>query len=334
MCLTNGDNFGMVVKGEEALYKQRTLFQDIIIRMSRLIKLRIHHENVSERLSRRPTNDWLELCREDLIEMETAQQTVAVTDDDFSVLMRVVLEGIHLVIELETANRIRYTMNLRRMIMKKFYDEYTEEHGHPPPDTIDEQELPPAYIGQIFMCDRAPAASMSRYVAADDRLFYRGLDDSDFPDEFFVQHEERSEESQFDKWLNVVDCSFGFRGKGHATGTKRSRFKGKFHAFFGAFHACLKLHNSCGLLFGNFLGVFFVAWRDTLNKINWILYPSDPRQLENELYQYVLAHYCSAFLYLWESWGKKADRVPSPAGVHKYMLDRSKDCPFRQAILI
>jgi len=89
MCLTNGDNFGMVVKGEEASYKQRTLFQDIIIRMSRLIKLRIHHENVSERLSRRPTNDWLELCREDLIEMETAQQTVAVTDDDFSVLTRV-----------------------------------------------------------------------------------------------------------------------------------------------------------------------------------------------------------------------------------------------------
>ena len=61
-------------------------------------------------------------------------------------------------------------------------------------------------------------------------------------------------------------------------------------AFPGAFHACLKLHNCGEMMFGNFLTCFFSAWRDTINKVNWILYPSDPRQLENELPQYILAH--------------------------------------------
>ena len=64
------------------------------------------------------------------------------------------------------------------------------------------------------------------------------------------------------------------------------------------------------------------------------MYPSDPRQLENKLYQYVLAHYQSMFLYYWLSWGKKNDQIPTPSDVHKYIFDRANGCPFRQAVLI
>ena len=70
MHITNGDNFGMVLKGEEASYVQRILFQNIILRSLRLGKLKIHSENPAERLSRRPTNDWLSLCHEDLTELD------------------------------------------------------------------------------------------------------------------------------------------------------------------------------------------------------------------------------------------------------------------------
>ena len=105
-------------------------------------------------------------------------------------------------------------------------------------------------------------------------------------------------------------------------------------AFFGGFHACMKLHNCCGMIIGNFLTIFFAAWRNTLNKVLWILYPKDPRQLENELPQYILGHYCSAFIYCWESWGKSNANIPTAADVHKYMLRCAEDSPFHQACLI
>ena len=71
-----------------------------------------------------------------------------------------------------------------------------------------------------------------------------------------------------------------------------------------------------------------------MNKVHWILYPKDPRQLEAELPQYVLLHYWSVFVYCWEMWGNSKDYIPSVADVHKYMLDRAENCPDRQAILI
>jgi hypothetical protein len=96
----------------------------------------------------------------------------------------------------------------------------------------------------------------------------------------------------------------------------------------------MKLHNYCGLLFGNFLTVFFGAWRYTLPKIFYILSPNDPRQLQKELPQYILGHYRSAFLFCWATRGKKEDDIPTPAEVHKYMLNRAENSPLRQAVLL
>ncbi|KAL7549786.1 hypothetical protein ACHAWF_015642 [Thalassiosira exigua] len=98
--------------------------------------------------------------------------------------------------------------------------------------------------------------------------------------------------------------------------------------------AGLKMHNCCGLMFGNFVKQFMAAWRDTLAKIYWILFPKDPRQLENELSEYILTMYRSAFLWLWDLWGRVQSKIPTAADVHHFMLERAKDCPYRQACLI
>ena len=88
------------------------------------------------------------------------------------------------------------------------------------------------------------------------------------------------------------------------------------------------------MMFGNFVKEFVLAWRDTKNKANWILYPRDPNQLEKEQPQYVLSHYRSAFLYCWESWGKSESKIPSAADIHQYMLKQSEKSPFRMVVIM
>jgi hypothetical protein len=51
--------------------------------------------------------------------------------------------------------------DLRRNIIKKWYDEFVEKNGEPPSDEIDMQLLPPAMTGAFFMCDGQPAAQLS-----------------------------------------------------------------------------------------------------------------------------------------------------------------------------
>ena len=107
MCLLNGDNIGYVTKGEKPLYAQHTMFQDIVIRSPRLTELSIHSEDCQSRLLREPTHDWLELCQQDVIKGDLAKETVGVYDEDFDTLTRVLLEGIHLVQELELDNHTK-----------------------------------------------------------------------------------------------------------------------------------------------------------------------------------------------------------------------------------
>ena len=83
MCLLNGDNIGHVIKGKEASYKQRTLFQDIIVRKERLEELSIHCQEKGDRISRVPANTWLDLVQDNLGKDELAQDTVVVNEEDY-----------------------------------------------------------------------------------------------------------------------------------------------------------------------------------------------------------------------------------------------------------
>ena len=114
-------------------------------------------------------------------------------------------------------------------------------------------------------------------VAADNRRFYLG-EETELPDLFPDSTNNYS--TEFEKWFEAINSHYGFMGAGKKSTTLQ--FYGKFMALLGCFHACLKLYNCCGDMFGNFLGLFFSAWRDSLAKVQWILNPSDPTQLEAE----------------------------------------------------
>ena len=47
---------------------------------------------------------------------------------------------------------------------------------------------------------------------------------------------------------------------------------------FGGFHTVMKTLNANGEYFEEMLKYFFGVFRDTLDKVKWILTPSDPRQ--------------------------------------------------------
>ncbi|KAL7540626.1 hypothetical protein ACHAXR_010257 [Thalassiosira sp. AJA248-18] len=385
LCLLNGDNIGFTILGKNASYNQWILFQDIIIRLERLRELKIHRDDVSERLSREPAHDWLELVEADH-DNTLAAEIVTPTDADYETLTHCVCEGIHYAIDLVVNDAIKVDGHILRVgkiieledakneptnnqnmttdaVLREmprmatpredgdinnrqsdgghypaglnhcWYNEYTESNGYPPPMDIDTQELPPAYIGAFFMCDGQPAANLSSVIAADNMHFYSGQraeTDAFDLEELFPHHDSQNKGIPFDKWLDAIDKRVGFLG----SGSGKSVLNGKFMAFPGGFHAGMKLHNCCGIMFGNYVKHFFAAWRDTLAKVYWILFPSDPRQLENELPQYILEHYRSAFLFLWESWGNDKSNIPSAKDVHQYMIDRAKDCPYRQACLI
>ena len=148
--------------------------------------------------------------------------------------------------------------------------------------------------------------------------------------ELFPYHERSNPSLAFDHCFKILNKQVGFWGKGKIM----SVFCGKFMALPGALHAGLKLHNCCGMMFGNFVKNFMSSWRDTLAKVYWILFPKDPRQLKNELQQYIIEMYRSAFLWLWDPWGKDRERIPTATDVHRYTLERAKDCPYRQACLV
>ena len=151
-----------------------------------------------------------------------------------------------------------YTWNVRKMILKKFYDESCA-FNEPPSPMMELNDLPPASIGAFFMCNGQPAAQLLSIIAADNQRYYLGRNEVPFPEDLFPERScrDRNENSDFDKWFHQINCRVGFLGPGKL-GSK-SRFYGKFIAFPGAFHAGMKLHNCSGMMFGNFLEAFFGA---------------------------------------------------------------------------
>jgi hypothetical protein len=101
--------------------------------------------------------------------------------------------------------------------------------------------------------------------------------------------------------------------------------------FPGGFHFTLELHRIRGRFFEDIFGWFVSKWRPTAGRQKWIMEPSDPNDLLEELYEYVLAHYRCAADCLAEFIG--CNEV-SPKQVNSYMLERAASCPFAMAVLM
>jgi len=161
----------------------------------------------------------------------------------------------------------KYVWTVHRKVLRQWYIEHIDDE-----DNTSLNVLPAVTLGGYFLCDGQPTAQFSKLANTDNRMFY--LNDKDAILRYlFPEYPEDNKNEELEKWLEEIDSKVGFLGKGKGTG---SHFHSKFLAFPVGFHACLKLHNCCGLMFSSITEHFYCAWRDTLNKVHWILFPKDP----------------------------------------------------------
>jgi len=90
---------------------------------------------------------------------------------------------------------------------------------------------------------------------------------------------------------------------------------------FGGLHTVMKTLNANGEFFEPLLREVVSSIRDSLDKQNWFLFPSDPRQREQEYPLLALAHYLVAYKELEEVEGRNV----SAKEVHEFMLERGED---------
>ena len=101
------------------------------------------------------------------------------------------------------------------------------------------------------------------------------------------------------------------------------KYDDSFFVSFGGFHTVMKSLNASGEYFEELLKNVFSAWRNSWDKVRWILTPSDPRQRENEYSWYLLASYVVAA----ENLSKHLGRDVSSVEVNDFMLERAKEYP-------
>ena len=101
------------------------------------------------------------------------------------------------------------------------------------------------------------------------------------------------------------------------------KYDDSYFVSFGGFHTVMKSLNASGEYFEELLKDMFSAWRDSWDKVRWILTPSDPRQRENEYSWYLLASYAVAAKNLADHKGRPVSSVE----VNDFMLQRAKEYP-------
>jgi len=99
---------------------------------------------------------------------------------------------------------------------------------------------------------------------------------------------------------------------------------------FGGFHSVMKFLNASGEYFEELLTHFFSVFRDSIDRVKWILHPSDPRQREEEYPWYALAMYHSAHKAL----VAHLNRPVSAVEVNTYMLERAQEYPICALVLL
>lgn len=106
-------------------------------------------------------------------------------------------------------------------------------------------------------------------------------------------------------------------------GSDTRQFPTSVFCSFGGFHTVMKGLNASGEYFQVLLREIWSEYRDTSERVNWILFPSDPRQREEEYSFHLLANYAVASLNLYSN----LDRDISAVEVNDFMLERAKAYP-------
>jgi hypothetical protein len=103
-----------------------------------------------------------------------------------------------------------------------------------------------------------------------------------------------------------------------------------FLCSFGGMHTVMKGLNASGEYFQELLKDVWSSFRDTWEKVQWILFPSDPRQREVEYSWCLLAHYYIAAANLRRLKGGDVSAVE----VNDFMLQRAKEYPLCAMVLL
>jgi hypothetical protein len=104
----------------------------------------------------------------------------------------------------------------------------------------------------------------------------------------------------------------------------------KLFVSFGGMHTIMKGLNASGEYFQELLKDVWSSFRDTLEKVLWILFPSDPRQHEVEYSWCLLAHYAVAAANLRRHKGCDVSAVE----VNDFMLQWAKEYPLCAMVLL
>ena len=110
----------------------------------------------------------------------------------------------------------------------------------------------------------------------------------------------------------------------------RRLYPKSFLCSFGGMHTVMKGLNASGEYFQELLKDVWSSFRDTWEKVQWILFPSDPRQREVEYSWCLLAHYAVAAANLRRHKGCDVSAVE----VNDFMLQRAKEYPLCAMVLL
>jgi hypothetical protein len=101
------------------------------------------------------------------------------------------------------------------------------------------------------------------------------------------------------------------------------KYPSTFFFSFGGFHTVMKGLNASGEYFQVLLRDLWSSYRDSAEKLNWAIFPSDPRQREEEYSYHLLANYAVAAENLRNSLGRDVSAVE----VNEFMIERAKQYP-------
>ena len=122
--------------------------------------------------------------------------------------------------------------------------------------------------------------------------------------------------------------------------TEHEKYEGKVKGFFGGFHLGLEGHWKRGSIFGlSHLHDIFSTWRTTSGQLKWVMQPSNPNQIQEELVMYTLAMYVSAIQSLLKSRQNNANYdgqaiILSAPDVIDFMVQRAHEQPLVMVMLL
>lgn len=353
------DNVGFKILGRQASYDQWILINTVVVPEYKLKTAGFYQDNKpdNERISRVPDHIWEEATENISVEdaSRLAQTVVGIQDRDFDLLAKCTLENIKFVCD--HVQELGINMQGRNICIPRFdriisgetrahMDDLFKRSKNTTSDVADVVTVNLNDNGAIGVDGRVVA---NRYVRNNAKL---EVVNEDLADKASVKALMRylvgAVSSQLTEWDSIkhlfddtaesplagIMAACGCDGQPAEAlrrvleedalkGSDSRQYPASVFVSFGGFHTLMKGLNASGEYFTELLKDIFSSFRDTWKKVEWILYPSDPRQREYDSSCCLLAHIAEAERNLRKHYGRKVLAVE----VNDFMLERATEFP-------